>query len=171
LEYLIKAYRLIKPDCPECRLIIVGPGTKKREKFEKEIQESGLQDVVFTGNVSYDELAQYYKTADIFCAPATGHESFGIVLLEAMSTGKPVVASNISGYASVISDGIDGILVPPKQEVPLAQAIRTLMTDEHLRLRLGEYGRKKSYDFGWDKVSQKVMDYYTRLLISRTMRV
>jgi phosphatidyl-myo-inositol alpha-mannosyltransferase len=170
LEYLLKAYRLIKPDCPNCRLIVVGPGTRLRRKYEKNIAESGLPDVVFTGRVDYKELPRFYKTADIFCAPATGHESFGIVLLEAMATGKPVIASDISGYRSVITDGLDGILVPPKQEVPLAQAISSLMQNKTLRLQIGEKGRRKSLDFGWDKVSRRVMDYYTRILITRTVK-
>jgi phosphatidyl-myo-inositol alpha-mannosyltransferase len=170
LEYLLKAYHLLKPDHPDCRLIIVGPGTRMRGKFEKSMAQYNLPDVVFTGNVDYRELPRYYRTADIFCAPATGHESFGIVLLEAMATGKPVVASNISGYASVISDGADGLLVPPKQEVPLAQAISRLMRDPSLRFQMGEKGRRKAADFGWEKISSKVMDYYTRTLISRSVR-
>jgi phosphatidylinositol alpha-mannosyltransferase len=168
LEYLLKAYRLIKPDCPDCRLIIVGPGTRLRHKYEKNIAESGLPDVIFAGRVDYDDLPRYYKTADIFCAPATGHESFGIVLLEAMATGKPVIASNISGYASVIADGIDGILVPPKQEVPLARAISGLMHNKALRLQIGEKGRAKSCDYAWDKISRRVMDYYTKIIMSKT---
>ncbi len=171
LEYLLKAYKLIKPDCPECRLIVVGPGTRLRNKYEKDVIESGLPDVVFTGSVSYDALARYYSTADIFCAPATGHESFGIVLLEAMAAGKPVVASSISGYASVISHGIDGILVPPKQEVSLARALADLMRDSALRQQLGEKGRVRSADFSWEQVSNRVMEYYTRVLLSSTAQV
>jgi phosphatidyl-myo-inositol alpha-mannosyltransferase len=170
LEYLLKAYRLVKPDHSNCRLIIVGPGTRLRGKFEKDVAELGLKDVIFTGNVDYHELPRYYKTADIFCAPATGHESFGIVLLEAMSTGKPVIASNISGYASVITDGVDGLLVPPKQEVPLAQAITALMGNEALCQKMGERGRAKSVDYGWEKISRRVMDYYTKTLITKTIR-
>jgi phosphatidyl-myo-inositol alpha-mannosyltransferase len=171
LEYLIKAYHLIKPDNPECRLIIVGPGTRQRNKFQKSIQEYGLKDVIFTGNVDYRELPRYYKTADIFCAPATGHESFGIVLLEAMATGKPVIASNISGYASVISNGKNGLLVPPKQEVPLAQAITGLMKNESLRKQLGENGRLASTSYGWDKIARRVMDYYAKILIKRNIKI
>jgi len=167
LEYLIKAFKLIKPAYPDCRLIIVGPGKRGRKKYEKTVEESGLPDVVFTGSEGYDELARYYNTADIFCAPATGHESFGIVLLEAMATGKPVIASDISGYASLISNGVDGLLVPPKQEVPLAQAIAGLLNNDILRSDLGEKGRIKSFSYGWDKISQRVMDHYCRVLFSR----
>jgi phosphatidylinositol alpha-mannosyltransferase len=170
LEYLLKAYRLIKPDCPNCRLVIVGPGTRLRGKFEKEVAKSGLADVLFMGNVDYQELPRYYKTADIFCAPATGHESFGIVLLEAMATGKPVVASNIAGYASVIADGVEGLMVPPKQEVPLAQAIARLMKNESLRLQMGMSGQSKASGYGWDIVSRRVMDYYLKILKTKNMR-
>jgi phosphatidylinositol alpha-mannosyltransferase len=170
LEYLLKAYRLIKPDHPDIRLIVVGPGTRLRGKYEDMVSEAGLQDVIFTGGVDFDMLPRYYKTAHLFCAPATGHESFGIVLLEAMATGKAVIASSISGYSSVIADGVDGILVPPKQEVPLAQAISRLLRDEELRRKLGENGRTKSAGFSWEHVSRRVMDYYTRILISTAVR-
>jgi phosphatidyl-myo-inositol alpha-mannosyltransferase len=171
LEYLLKAYRLIKPDCPDCRLIVVGPGTRTRKKYEKEVLEMGLTDVIFKGSVDYDQLPRYYKTADIFVAPATGRESFGIVLLEAMATGKAVVASNIPGYASVITNDMEGLLVPPKQEVPLAQAITSLMHNPELRAKLGQKGLQTSARYGWDKVSRKVMDYYTKILISRNIKV
>jgi phosphatidyl-myo-inositol alpha-mannosyltransferase len=169
LEYLLKAYRLIKPDCPDCRLIVVGPGNRTRHKYEKEVIEMGLSDVIFTGNVDYKQLPRYYKTADIFVAPATGHESFGIILLEAMASGKPVIASNISGYASVITEGAEGLLVPPKQEVPLAQAISGLMHNPGLCCQMGQKGLLTASHYGWDKVSQRVMDYYTKTLISRKL--
>jgi phosphatidylinositol alpha-mannosyltransferase len=87
-----------------------------------------------------------------------------------MASGKPVIASNISGYASVLTHEAEGLLVPPKQEVPLAQAIARLMKNESLRLTMGERGRLKAADYGWDEVSRRVMDYYTRILITRTVR-
>jgi phosphatidyl-myo-inositol alpha-mannosyltransferase len=170
LEYLLKAYRIIKPDCPDCRLIIVGPGTRSREKYEKLVAESELKDVVFAGNVDYKILPRYYKTADVFCAPATGRESFGIILLEAMATGTPVIASCISGYASVMTHEQEGLLVPPKQEVPLAQAIARLMKDPALRHQLGEKGIQTSSIYGWESVSRKVMDCYTKTLLSKGLK-
>jgi phosphatidylinositol alpha-mannosyltransferase len=172
LEYLLKAYALLKPDIPNCRLIVVSPETKSREKYEKQAAESGLGDIIFVNgrNVSDIEKPRYYSTADIYCAPATGHESFGIVLLEAMATGKPVVASNISGYASVITNGQEGLLVPPKQEVPLAQAIARLIKDPELGRTMGERGRIKSQNYGWDQIAVKVLDYYKTVLKNKYSR-
>ncbi|MBN1189786.1 MAG: glycosyltransferase family 4 protein [Dehalococcoidales bacterium] len=171
LEYLLKAYALFKPDLPDCRLIIVGPGTRLRGKYMRMVSDANLQDVVFTGGVEEYEKTRYYSTADIFCAPATGYESFGIVLLEAMATGKPVVASNISGYATVISDGVDGLLVPPKQEVPLAQALSRLIQDKALGREMGRRGIVKADNFSWEKVSSRVMEYYKKILIDKTVNV
>jgi len=144
LNYLLKAYRRVKQEVSNSRLIIVGPGTRLRRKYEKEVRRNDLRDVVFVGYVDSDELPRYYKTADIFCSPATGRESFGIVLLEAMAMGKPIIASNIEGYASVMTHGAEGLLVPPKDKERLAQALISLMNDESLRQQMGARGKLKA---------------------------
>jgi len=164
LNYLLKAYRQAKREVPESRLIVVGPGTRLRRKYEKYIAHHGIKDVVFAGFTSYAELPRYYQTADIFCAPATSCESFGIVLIEAMALGKPIVASNIKGYASVMSHGAEGLLVPPKDEKNLAQALIPLMGDKSLRQQMGARGLAKVQDYSWQKLSQRVYDYYLEAL-------
>ncbi len=164
LNYLLKAYKRIKPEIPDSRLIIVGPGTRLRRKYERQVRRDRLKDVTFVGYVSYEELPRYYKTADIFCAPATGRESFGIVLLEAMAVGKPVIASSIEGYANVVTDGAEGLLVPPKDDKALAQALISLMTDESLRQQMGVGGRAKALEYSWEHVAQRVLNYYIRIL-------
>jgi phosphatidylinositol alpha-mannosyltransferase len=163
-DYLLEAYQRIKRHIPNSRLIIVGPGTRLRHKYEKQVKQSGLEDVVFAGYANYGELPRYYKTADIFCAPATGWESFGIVLLEAMAVGRPVVASNIEGYATLITHGVEGLLVPPKDEDSLAQALISLMTDESLRQQMGARGRVKAKGYDWKYIAQKVLNYYITVL-------
>lgn len=164
LNYLLKAYQQAKREVPNSRLIVVGPGTRLRHKYEKQIMWSGLKDIVFVGYVGYDELPRYYKTADIFCAPATSGESFGIVLLEAMAVGKPIVASNIKGYASLLNHGVEGLLVPPRDERSLAQALISLMTDESLRNQMGAKGKVKALDYSWQQIAQRVYNYYIEVL-------
>jgi len=125
---------------------------------------NGLKDVVFTGYTAYRELPRYYKTADIVCSPATGRESFGIVLLEAMASGTPVVASDIEGYNSVLTHGVEGLLVPPKNAKKLAQALLSLSTDEPLRQQMGAKGRLKAVEYDWEQLTQRVMNYYLEVL-------
>lgn len=163
-DYLLKAYEQVKRDIPNSRLIIVGPGTKLRDKYEKQVKKRSLKDVVFVGYTNYEELPRYYKTADVFCAPATGWESFGIVLLEAMAVGKPIVASNIDGYASILSHGAEGLLVPPKDEKSLAQALTSLLNDEKLRRKMGAKGILKAKEYDWKNVAQRVEALYSKVL-------
>lgn len=168
LDYLLEAYRQIKPEIPNSRLIVAGPGTRLRRKYEKRVKQNGLKDVVFTGYVSYDDLPRYYKTADIVCSPATGKESFGIVLLEAMAVGKPIIASNIEGYASVLTHGAEGILVPPKNPEKLAEALLSLMTNKSLRQQMGAKGELTAVEYDWKRVAQSVLNYYLKVLGSGT---
>jgi phosphatidylinositol alpha-mannosyltransferase len=164
LNHLLGAFSQVKREIPNSRLIIVGPGTRLRRRYEREVRRSGLKDVIFTGLVSYEELPRYYKTADIFCAPATGRESFGLILLEAMAAGKPIVASNIEGYASVLAHNVDGLLVPPADKEMLARALLSLSTDEALRREMGARGRAKALDYSWERVARNVLNYYMRVL-------
>ena len=164
LIYLIKAYQQVKREIPNSRLIVVGPGTRLRKPYEKWIKRNGLEDVVFVGYTSYDDLPRYYKTADVYCAPSTSRESFGIVLLEAMAIGKPIVASSIDGYSRVVTDGEDGLLVPPRDSRALAEALVYVLSDDKLRQRMGDKGRLKAEEYSWDKIAQRVLDYYVRVL-------
>ncbi len=164
LKYLLKAYQQVKQEIPNSRLIVVGPGNRPRKKYEKWIKRNGLQDVVFVGYAPYADLPRYYQTADVFCSPATGRESFGIVLLEAMTLGKPVVATNIEGYASVVTHGKEGLLVPPKNSGALAQALISLLKDEELRQQMGAEGKATAEEYRWERVAQRVFDYYVRVL-------
>jgi phosphatidylinositol alpha-mannosyltransferase len=164
VDYLIKAYGRVKQEVPNSRLIVIGPGARLRGKYEKEVVESRLKDVIFVGGKPQRELPQYYKAADVFCAPATGLESFGIVLLEAMAMGKPIVATNIEGYNGVVAHGVEGFLVPPRNEEVLARALVSLLTNESLRQEMGARAKLKAKEYSWELVSQKVLNYYTRIL-------
>jgi glycosyltransferase involved in cell wall biosynthesis len=106
------------------------------------------------------EKVQLFRTADIFASPATGGESFGIVLLEAMAAGAPIVASDIHGYKGVVRRGREGLLVPPHEPKELAEAIGRLLADPELRAEMGAAGRARAEEFSWPRVTAKVEDYY-----------
>jgi phosphatidylinositol alpha-mannosyltransferase len=147
----------------------VGPQGRSWRKYRKIADKRNIRDIIFEGYVSYDDLPRYYKSADIFCAPATDKESFGIVLLEAMAVGKPTVASNIAGYAAVVSDGVDGLLVNPRDEKALAEALLRLLHDRELRERMGDMGRTKASNYSWETIAKQVMSYYQDLLEGRPL--
>ena len=168
LKYLLNAYSKLKWDYPKIRLLIVGPGNMDSDS-ERIMGERSLadKDVKVIGNVSHDELPRYYRTADIYCSPATGKESFGIVLLEGMASRAAVVASDIIGYAGVISDGVQGFLVPPKDDAALASALARLIEDNDLRKAMADRGLAHVQEFSWDKVSTRVMSVYQEATVTR----
>ena len=161
LTHLLDAFAWVKRDIPEARLIIVGAyDDLEKIPFVLQSHYLGLSDVHFVGRVSDDELARYYGTADVFCAPSTGMESFGIVLLEAMASGVPTVASDIDGYRDVMDDGVQGVMVEPEQPEALAAALVSLLRDPARRRAMGVAGREKSLRYAWGVVATQVLEYY-----------
>lgn len=163
LKYLLRAFVRIHREMPNTRLIVVGAGDFSR--YEKTTREIG--DIVFRAHVPYEELPRYHHTADVFCAPNTGNESQGYSIMEALAAGMPVVASNIEGFAGVITSELDGILVRPRNEDAIADGILRVLRDEPLRHRLAAHGQARAEQYSWDTVAHKVMSYYERLLYER----
>ena len=159
LKYLLQAYSRLKWELPNIRLIVVGPGNLDKDSH-RILGASNPQDVVLAGRVSYEDLARYYASADIFCAPATGAESFGIVLLEAMAAGKPVVASDIAGYNGIIRHGRQGLLFPKRDTEAMASALRFLVLNPDLAQQLGKTGRRMVEQYRWSSVANQVESYY-----------
>ncbi len=165
LKYLLRAFAWVKERRPDTRLIVVGPGDFSR--YRRSMR--GVPDVVFDGYVSYQDLPRYHQSCHIFCAPSTGFESQGLVLLEAMASGRAIVAANNEGYAGVITHGVEGLLVPPAQEQPLADALLRLLDDPDRRRDMGEEGRLRAQEFSWDRVSQRILSYYERLIYEKRL--
>jgi len=159
LGHLLRAWRYVRREMPAARLIVVGEG-RALEGYQRFAETYGMFEVVFTGYVTPEELLRYYHTCDVFCAPSTGQESFGIVLLEAMAAGKPVVASAIPGYQEVVRQGQEALLVEPRDEVALALSLVHILADAELRRRLGEAGRRRAALFSWDRIARSVLAYY-----------
>jgi len=163
-NYLLKAFFEVKKQMPNTRLIICGSGVALRRRYELWVQRNRLQDVIFTGMVPEQDKPRYYRTADVFCLPATGKESFGLILVEAMATGRPIVATNIPGYASVVTNGEEGLLVPPRTVQPLADAILTLLNDKKKREEMGQKGVITAQKYDWEGIARRVLAYYEKTI-------
>lgn len=158
-RYLLGAYSSLKWTHPQTRLLVVG-SSEPDAYSQRMISERNIKDVVFVGGISDSAKARFYKTADIFCSPATGRESFGIVLLEAMASNCPIIASNIPGYASVISHGIDGHLIKPKHETSINNALVKLIDDPKYRESLVNNASETVLNYDWSNISNRILDYY-----------
>ena len=156
---LLKAFRILRKTGCECRLLVVGTGPLGKEA-RRYIATRRLKGVEVLGRVSDEEKAQLFRTADVYVSPATGGESFGIVLLEAMAAGTAIVASDIHGYKGVVRRGREGLLVPPNEPKHIAAAIARLFNDDKLRSAMGAAGRERAQEFSWERVTAKVDDYY-----------
>jgi phosphatidylinositol alpha-mannosyltransferase len=165
LSYLLRAFVGVKERMPTARLVVVGAGSFDR--YERRMRRAGVKDVIFRSHVPFDELPRYHQSCQVFCAPNTGFESQGIILLEAMAAGMPIVASNIEGFALVITHGVEGVLVPPKNAEALSAALVDLLQDEPRRRRMGEEGRQRAQQYDWRRVAQRVLSYYERLIYER----
>lgn len=159
-RYLVRAMPRIRSVFPDARLVVVGQGDPS--KYQRFLEQNGVADTIFAGYVEQHMLPRYYASCDVFCAPSTGRESFGLILLEALATGKPVVAGANAGYSAVIRNGIDGLLVEPKDDQGLALAIVRVLADTELRERLRVNGLERVKQFSWDVVAEQVMQVYER---------
>ena len=165
IDYLLQAMSLVQKLRPQSRLIIAGGFREgQRRRYSRTVDELGLRNIVFEGFVSQEDKLRYLKSCHVLCSPAIGGESQGVVLLEAMASGLPVVASDIPGFRSVLLDGEGAILVPPKDDVALARNLMRMIDNPQKRARMVEFGLRRARDFAWDKIATRVLDYYDELL-------
>lgn len=176
LPVLLRAFALLKERRPELSLVVVGEGARRKD-YEDWVRQHRVPDVHFAGYVSGEVLPAYYQHATVYCAPNTGNESFGIVLLEAMAAGVPVVASNIDGFAAVINDPLGDLpaapfdlecraaeLVPPSDPGALAAALEKVAATPALRRSMSAAGLARAPNFSWPHVSERILAYYEALL-------
>lgn len=175
--YLIEAAKYLPKDKFEIRIVGVGDLTEQlkqqaalldeRQKTKDERTQSAS--IIFTGKLSPEALANEYKTANVFVLPAiVDHkgdtEGLGVVLIEAMELGLPIIASNVGGIPDVVVDGESGILVPEKDPVALADAFKRLEANPTLIQKLLAGARKRIDEcFTWDGIIERQVEVYKRL--------
>ena len=159
LIYLLKAFKLLSKKFSNLRLIIVGEGELK-EECQKYVKENSLNEVYFEGQITGKTLPSYYRTCDIFCSPAIFGESFGLVLVEAMACGKPVVAFANEGYKEVLKGKGSKFLAKPRDYKTLAKKLEILIKNKKLRKEMGQWGIKEAKKYSWPRITRRVLDFY-----------
>ena len=158
LAVLLAAFGILGPQRPGLRLLIAGPGDAE-EAMEK--VPPALRDrVVLLGQVSEEDKVRVYHSVDVFCAPNTGGESFGIVLAEAMAAGAPIVASDLDAFRMVLRGGEAGELFATGDPDALAQAAARLLDDPARRAELSAAARRAVRAFDWPVVAREVVQVY-----------
>ncbi len=161
LPVLVRAFEALAEQVP-ARLEVVGATTDEVEKHLSDPRILGRIDA--TARVEHDELWQRLHHADVLCAPSLRGESFGMILIEAFAAGTPVVASAIAGYAEVVTDGVDGVLVPPGDPQRLAEELQTMHLAPERRRAMGEAARESARPYAWPLVAEQVEGVYERAL-------
>lgn len=154
----VDAFATLGRRFPDLLLVVAGDG-RQRAAVDTLPQELRRR-VVMLGRVPHADVPALAKAADVFVGPATGRESFGIVLVEAMAAGLPVVASDIPGYREVVRSDVDGILVPPSDPQALADGITRVVEDGALAERMRQAGQRRAERFRWDVVADEIEDVY-----------
>ncbi len=157
---LVECAKYIKNVKSNISFLIAGKG-RDLNRMKRKVRREKLQDMfIFLGQISQEKLVKLYQDAILFVFPSY-HEGLPTVLLEAMSCGLPIVASDVRGNRDLISNGKNGILAPPRNPKKLAEAISLLLRDERLRITYGRNARKTiEQNYTWDEVSRKVLRCY-----------
>ena len=170
--YLIEAAKYLPRDQFEIRIVGVGDLTEQLHVIANEVKQSNPDsaEIIFTGKLSPEALANEYKTANVFTLPAIvdskgDTEGLGVVLIEAMELGLPIVASNVGGIPDVVIDGVSGILVPEKDPKALADAYKRLAAEPELVEHLLAGSQKRIAEcFTWDGIIERQIAVYNKVL-------
>jgi len=158
----VAAFARLAERYPDLRLLVVGDGSE-RDAVD-DLPPAVRARVEMLGRVDDDRLAGYLRAATLYLGPATGGESFGIVLAEAMAAGLPIVASDIAGYRDVARNGREAVLVPPGDPDALVAAACRVLDDPALARSLGMQGTQRARDFAWGTVTDRLVDAYRQVL-------
>lgn len=164
LKYLIQAFPAVLRARPKARLIVVGGGFLARY-YRGFVKDEIKHRVFFEGFASAERLPRYYATASVYCSPATSGESFGIVLIEALAAGAPVVAFDNKGYRAVLGgEKPAGVLIENKSVAALSAALIDLLSDPARLATMGTWGREKAQRYSWTHVTDEIEAVYREVL-------
>jgi phosphatidylinositol alpha-mannosyltransferase len=168
LQVLLAALpEIVKRTNGRARLLVVGD-SYLRPKFEASVARELSDHVKFLGHVPSADLPRWYTTGDVFISPATGNESFGIVLVEALAAGRALVASDIPGYRCVVTPDRHALVAPPGDAPALAEAVVKLVNDPERRRELARHGRERALEFAWPRVTDRIEEVYRAVLARRS---
>lgn len=162
VRYLLEAMSIIRLTNPQTKLMIIGDGEEK-EYLQKLTSDLHLNACVsFVGKVPNDEIPKYMKNADLFVLPSLS-ESFGIVNIEAMASGLPIVSTNVGGLPYLIKDGINGFLVNPRDPAAIAEKSLLILNDMNLKERISQNNLFEAEKYSWDYVIERLVDEYNKV--------
>jgi phosphatidylinositol alpha-mannosyltransferase len=155
LQVLLEAFALM---APSVRLLVAGPGDV--DDVARDLAQSVRERVTFLGQVSEEDKARFFHSIDVYCAPNTGGESFGIVLIEAMAAGAPIVASDLDAFRRVLDDGDAGELVPPEDPAALAAVLADLLAAPARRRAVAARASALVRRYDWPAIAAAIVGVY-----------
>jgi glycosyltransferase involved in cell wall biosynthesis len=175
LEHLIEAFKIVSKDFPNVALLIAGsasiwPDLDKRKfevdkRYELEMKEKAKGGKIkFLGKLSLNELYKVYNRCDVFVLPSVIQEALPMVVLEAMASGLPIIASNVGGVPELVQHEKTGLLVKPGDLGELAEALRKLLSDERLREKMGKESYQYAEEFSIEKMTEQIYTLYEEIL-------
>lgn len=163
VQYLIEAMKQIHDEMPDVTLLLVGEGSE-RNYLEHLTAMSGLSGCIdFIGRVPHEAIAEYMNRSDIFVLPSIS-ESFGMVNVEAMACGLPVVASRVGGIPDIVTDNVNGYLVEPGNSEAIAEKVLILLRNDQKRQEFSKTNREKAKQYEWGTIVEKLEKIYVRIL-------
>jgi phosphatidylinositol alpha-mannosyltransferase len=158
LQVLIDSLSIVARFIPDVQFLVAGPGDSN--EFTKKLNPQLKSRIKFLGLLSNEEKERFLKSIQIYVAPNTGSESFGIILTEALSAGTAVVASDIPAFKAVLENGEAGELFKNEDSADLAKVLVALLRDDDKRKRLGENGRLSAQKYDWQVVAEQIENVY-----------
>jgi phosphatidyl-myo-inositol alpha-mannosyltransferase len=161
LPILLSAFEALIEQVPS-RLTVIGADPEEISRRVADPEVAARIDTI--GKVSDEELWRQLGEADVLCAPSLAGESFGMVLIEAFAAGTPVIASQIAGYRDVVTDDVDGVLVPPADPQALAEELQRFWLEPERRIAMGEEGRRSAQRYAWPRIADEISTAYERAM-------